>query len=395
MNALETRKVIHIYGDTTLEYPTTGEYIKKFKNENPETPMLVAKNKDQEFNNLCEVVGPPSRVMRWCCTVFKTGAITKKIEQSFKEKKSILTFYGIRRSESYSRSKYDRESDSPKISKQLVVSPIIDWFDADVWLYILANKISFNDAYKQGFSRVGCWCCPNNSLWSEYLSGIYMSSQYNTFKDILYKFAKKVGKEDWKEYIDTGKWRARQGGNGLEYSKRAIINFKPCVLEEDSYNFDLIRPIDDNLYNLFVPFGRVDFSLGNKRLGEVYIISNHTKKPILKLSGRTGTFTLKITVLERVGVFKIPKFTESYLKNQLTKYQTCIACSACQSVCKFNAIRIFNELPGQVSNSTINYCIDANKCVNCLECVTHFDGGCYMKKVLRTKKDSYHEEIKS
>ena len=34
----------------------------------------------------------------------------------------------------------------------------------------------------------------------------------------------------------------------------------------------------------------------------------------------------------------------------------------------------------------IDYTIDSSKCVGCLECVKHFDGGCYMKKVLRTKK---------
>ena len=32
-----------------------------------------------------------------------------------------------------------------------------------------------------------------------------------------------------------------------------------------------------------------------------------------------------------------------------------------------------------------NYKIDENKCVGCLECVKHFSGGCFMKKVLRTK----------
>lgn len=78
---------------------------------------------------MCEQIGPPSRVMRWCCTVFKTGAITKTLSQVFKDKTNVLTFYGIRKSESASRSKYERESESPKITKQTVVSPIIEWID--------------------------------------------------------------------------------------------------------------------------------------------------------------------------------------------------------------------------------------------------------------------------
>ena len=86
--------------------------------------------------------------MRWCCTVFKTGAIQKTIASAFKDKSNILSFQGIRHNESASRSKYERESESPKISKQTVASPIIDWIDYDVWLYILTTKIDFNYAYR-------------------------------------------------------------------------------------------------------------------------------------------------------------------------------------------------------------------------------------------------------
>jgi len=386
MRALETEKIIHIYGDTTLEYPESETYLNIFRKKYPFTPILVAKNKDQKFTDLCQVVGPPSRVMRWCCTVFKTGAITKKIEQTFKNKNRILSFQGIRRNESLSRSKYDRDSTNSKITKQLASSPIIDWLDFDVWLYLLSNQIPFNSAYRQGFSRVGCWCCPNNSDWSEYLSSIYMNKEYTDFHQILYSFAKKVGKKDWKEYIDTGKWKARQGGNGLEYSKNSVVEFKPCVLDENSYNFDLTRPITQNLYTLFKPFGIINEDLGNKRLNEIYIMDKKSGLPLLKLSGRIGTTALRITVINHIGCFKYSKLSESLIKNQITKYQTCIGCTYCQSVCRFNALTVTNTKPGNVSHDSIMYSIDSKKCLGCLECVTHFDGGCYMKKVLRLKK---------
>ena len=150
------KKIIHIYGDTTLEYDTSELYIKRFRQFHRDIPLLVAKNKDQDFNNLCEVIGPPSRVNRWCCTVFKTGSITRKIESTFAGAKQIISFHGIRRNESNSRSKYDRTSTESKITKQIVLNPIIDWTDFDVWLYIMSNNLDINDAYKQGFSRVGC-----------------------------------------------------------------------------------------------------------------------------------------------------------------------------------------------------------------------------------------------
>lgn len=386
LRAFGTEKIVHIYGDTTLEYPESEKYLSEFRKVYPQTPILIAKNKEQQFNDLCEVVGPPSRVMRWCCTVFKTGAITKKIEQVFGDRKQLLSFQGIRRAESVSRSKYDRDSRSSKISKQLVSSPIIDWLNFDVWLYILSNHLPFNNAYRQGFSRVGCWCCPNNSGWSEFLSSIYMPEEYEKFHEMLYSFAKNVGKPDWKEYVDQGGWKARQGGNGLEYSKNAVVSFKPCALEANSYNFELSRPISETLYTLFKPFGELNFDLGNKRLNEVYVLEKNTKDPILKLSGRLGSKTLRITVLKKVGMFKFPKTTEQALNNQITKFQTCIACGYCQSVCRFNALKVTNTEPGNVSNQTVRYTINSDMCRSCMECVTHFDGGCYMKKVLRVKK---------
>lgn len=388
MRSLQDERIVHIYGDTTLEYPESAKYIAVFRKKHPNTPVLVAKNYEQDFNDLCEVVGPPSRVMRWCCTVFKTGAIAKKIEQTFKGQNRLLSFQGIRRSESLSRSKYDRDSNESKISKQVASSPIIDWLEFDIWLYLLANDVPFNNAYRQGFTRVGCWCCPNNSNWSEFLSSIYMPEQYKKFHGLLYEFAKKVGKEDWKEYIDTGKWKARQGGNGLEYSKNTVVEFKPCVLEENAFNFELNRPIDDRLYTLFKPFGALNFELGNKRLNEVYVISKKSNSPLLKLTGRKGSTTLRVTVLKKEYPFVNLKTSEELIRDQITKFQICIGCTYCQSVCRFNALKVSNTKPGHVSTESISYTIDSTKCMNCLECVRHFDGGCYMKKVLRIKKEN-------
>lgn len=387
MSALGVENIIHIYGDTTLEYPDTAVYLTEFKQKYPRTPLLVAKNKDQDFNELCKVIGPPSRVMRWCCTIFKTGAITRKIDSTFRNKTRVLTFQGLRRNESISRSKYDRESDGKKITKQKTSAPLIDWLDFDIWLYILTKKIPFNSAYRNGFSRVGCWCCPNNSSWSEFLSKIYMESEYNKFHDILIDFATQIGKPDPYDYINSGGWKARQGGNGLAFSKNAVLSFKPCVLEENAYNFELNKPITDTLFELFKPFGILDFNIGNKRLGEVYVLNKKTREPILKITGKIGNTLVKVSVLKEEGIFKTPKIREMLIKNQITKYQTCIGCMACESVCKFNAITIKHYNKQENDKFFIDYKIDEKKCVGCLECVKHFDNGCYMKKVLRTKQD--------
>ena len=53
-------------------------------------------------------------------------AIAKEcgIISAYSGRKTVLTFYGIRRNESASRSTYERSSEGKKITQQLVASPI-------------------------------------------------------------------------------------------------------------------------------------------------------------------------------------------------------------------------------------------------------------------------------
>ncbi|MCR5608652.1 MAG: phosphoadenosine phosphosulfate reductase family protein [Lachnospiraceae bacterium] len=377
--ALCTNKILHIFGDTTLEFDLTYKYKERFVKEEG-IRVLTAKNREKDFEELCKIVGPPSRVMRWCCTVFKTGAISKTILSAFKNQSNILTFYGIRKNESASRSKYERESDSPKITKQTVVSPIIEWIDFDVWLYILTNKIDFNDAYRLGFARVGCWCCPNNSSRSEFLSKVYMYERYTKWHKLLLDFAKGIGKPDAEVYVNTGKWKARQGGNGLEISKKTVVAFEPCATEENAFNYELQREITEELYELFKPFGRINKELGNKRLGEVYVIDLKGNVALV-LQGRIGTNRLKVIIKnKKIAHSNSLDAAEKKIQCQLTKYQLCMGCKACESICKFDAIKIKS-----IGDKT-TYTIDDNKCKRCTECVGHFNAGCYMRKVIMTKR---------
>lgn len=379
--ALSRPEVVHIFGDTTLEFPFTYEYISRFRKEHPQTPLLTARNKEKDFQDLCRVVGPPSRVMRWCCTVFKTGVIQKKIRSLFREKSQILTFYGIRRSESVNRNKYERESDSPKITKQRIVSPVIDWMDFDIWLYLFTRGIDFNSAYRLGYARVGCWCCPNNSEWSEFLSSVHMKRQSEEFHSLLVEFAESIGKEDAENYVNEGGWKARQGGNGVAYARKSVVSFQPCVWEENAFNYELQRPISEELFELFRPFGYLDKHLGRESLGEVYV-RNQKGEILLKLQGRIGSKELKVTIVNvhLAGAGDL-KTAEERVKCQLTKYQMCMGCMACESVCRFNALSIKEQKDGAVK-----YSISEEKCRRCAECVNHFTAGCYMRKVLAIKR---------
>ncbi len=387
--ALGNPSIIHIFGDTTLEFPQTYEYVNRFRTENRKTPVLQQANKEQDFFELCEIFGPPSRSLRWCCTVFKTGYIGDILKKTFGEQQKILTFYGIRRNESNSRNTYDRSSVGRKITQQQVASPIIDWLDYDIWLYIITSGIDFNDAYRLGYTRIGCWCCPNNSEWSQFLTSIYMPAEYERFNSILLNFAIKMGKEDPEDYVKSGGWKARQGGAGIELSKNVAIEFTPCATDEKSFNYVLNKPITNDLYEFFKPFGDLNFDMGKARLGEVYILDSRTKQPIIKLQGRMGTKELRITILDTpIAGRKKTGEIELKFKCQITKFQLCAGCHACENVCSHGAIKLVKDGKG---DTDYKYVIDSDKCVHCFECINHYTGGCYMRKVLLPRGKEYSE----
>lgn len=378
IKALSNPSLVHIFGDTTLEFPSTMDYAMRYWDDHPQAIFQIAKNNEQDFYDVCEDIGPPARMMRWCCSMFKTGPITRVINNLYRNQQ-ILTFYGIRKSESVSRSKYNRiedDAESVKIQQQTVASPIFFWKDLDIWIYILSEGIDFNDAYRLGYDRVGCWCCPNNNQRAQFLSRIYMPEQSKKWRDFLINFAKKIGKPDPEVYVDSGKWKARQGGNGLAAAGDVKIKFTNCTAEEHAKIYRLVRPFDDELIGMFTPFGRVAPELGQKLLNEVLVLDIKTKVPILSIQpfGQDGyEHAVKVKTMNVADHDALQRM----VGYQIRKFNACRKCLKCESVCRAGAISIIGD----------SYYINPDKCVRCKMCVTakYLDGGCMMDKYLRTK----------
>ena len=66
IKALGNPNLVHIFGDTTLEFPTTLEYAERYRKSHLQAIFQVAKNYEQNFMSVCEDIGPPARMMRWC-----------------------------------------------------------------------------------------------------------------------------------------------------------------------------------------------------------------------------------------------------------------------------------------------------------------------------------------
>ena len=203
-----------------------------------------------------------------------------------------------------------------------------------------------------------------------------MPEQSKAWRNFLIDFAKKIGKPDAEEYVDSGAWKARQGGNGLAAAGDVKIRFTNCTTEDHAKIYRLVRPMDDEFLNMLTPFGRVAPELGQKLLREVLILDIRTNVPILSVQPfEQGGYEFAVKV--RTMNVKDHDDLQHMVGYQVRKFNACRKCLKCESLCKAGAISI----------SADRYYIDSKKCVHCKMCVTakYLRGGCMMDKYLRTK----------
>ena len=137
----------------------------------------------------------PSRLNRFCCTLFKENPTI----HNFDSKEKLLFLFGMRNSESSARSDYTDEWVNEKWGKRrdwLGILPIRKWTDLDIWLYILRENIEINTKYKKGYDRVGCGIvCPNYGKSTWVLDKYWYPTMYERWQRIL--------KED---FLSNYKW---------------------------------------------------------------------------------------------------------------------------------------------------------------------------------------------
>ncbi len=355
--ALPVGSFVVIFGDTGMEFPATYETVECAQRECEKdgTPFYIAQShfKPEESWKL---FGPPARVLRWCCSVHKSTPQTLKMREITGKNDYIgMDFVGVRAYESVARSKYDYENFGKKQKGQYSFNPILEWTSAEIWLYIFAQKLYVNRAYKEGNSRAGCLFCPMSGGCSDYFRRNSNSKEIDQYiqyiKDSYY--SKDVKQVD--SYLLNGGWNARNNGRDLADNP-----------------FRCIESIKDKKITITVIHPKTDWKEWIKTIGSLIEKDNGYA---VNYDGEYLDFNVEST--EKGYVVSIaeaitkeyPSFSKLF-RQVFRKAAYCAGCKVCETNCRFGCIKF------------VNGNVQIENCIHCHQCHL-IDSGCLLFHSLR------------
>lgn len=129
------------YNNTTIDPPELIQFIRKHYPEvqwnNPEKHLISMMSDSKSC-------GPPTRLMRWCCEVYKEQGGAGRF-------KAI----GVRAPESPRRKATWSFLSSHNKDGSPILCPLIYWTDRDIWQFIRERHMPYCCLYDQGFKRLG------------------------------------------------------------------------------------------------------------------------------------------------------------------------------------------------------------------------------------------------
>lgn len=350
-----------IFADTDMEFPTTHDVVEYIKNfcKYESIPFYIAKA-EMSSSKTWDLFGAPARRIRWCCTVHKTAPVINGICERHKmDKICSVMITGVRGDESSARSSYDTLSLGKKIIGQYSFHPIIEWSSAEIYLYTYMQNLIINEAYKFGFSRVGCIMCPNSSERHEFFKKTVFSERVDSFcEKIAENSSKDLSGPNEKIFLETGGWKTRLSGRELKFSEDERFKYYEKK-EVHQFSVTDLKP---------------EWKIWYKTIGKMLEISE--KEYILEYNKVERRCTLKydgnITIFEIENLGKTKNTIEFiyYFKNILAKTQYCIQCKSCVAEC-----------PNRNINMNNGKLIIEDKCIQCHACLRMRDGCLYYNSV--------------
>ncbi|GHV54671.1 hypothetical protein FACS1894216_15160 [Synergistales bacterium] len=331
--ALPKSGFVVVFGDTGMEFPDTYDVIEKTEEqcraeeiEFYRAASYFAPEKSWQF------FGPPSRVLRWCCSVHKSAPQTLKLREILGKNDYVgMDFVGVRAHESASRSDYDYENYGKKQKGQYSHNSILEWGSAEVWLYIYTHGLLINDAYKKGNSRAGCLFCPMGGGKADYFRNFCYPDEIKKYTDII---RETIDDRNIESYITNGGWIERKNGRDIKNNNIA------CYQDE----------IKDHAIIITVTNPKTDWHEWIKTLGEIPFK--------YKVESSNDGYTIKLP--ERL--LKESPLWIKLFKQVFHKAAHCVSCRVCETNCWNGCISFKNSL--KIEN-----------CTHCRQC-HNIDDGC-------------------
>lgn len=206
LSADQLKKTVHIINtDTLVESPVVAKWAQKSLKKMGEAADIqnlpfIPHRLTPDYNNTfwVNLIGRgypfPRKKFRWCTDRLKIQPVNKFIKEKLAEHGEIIMVLGTRKAESVNRAKtmayYEKKrvrellSPNPTLVNELVFSPLAEWTDDDVWIFLMQYKNPWGYSNQElltlykgatpdnecplmvekdlpscGRSRFGCWVC--------------------------------------------------------------------------------------------------------------------------------------------------------------------------------------------------------------------------------------------
>lgn len=335
--ALPHNAFMVVFGDTKMEFPDTYKLVDIVEQQcKDEGIAFYRASSHLDPNDSWRLFGPPSRTLRWCCTVHKSTPQTLKIREILGKPDYVgADLVGVRAAESLRRSEYEAENYGTKQKGQYAFYPILDWTSSEVWMYLFSRGILINNAYKFGSTRVGCLFCPMGGDRCDYLRHQVYTEKID---ELISAIRDTSTDSNVDSYIANGGWASRRSGRDIAGN---IAKYSDEI-------------VGDKLI-IHVTNPSSDWREWIKTLGDINF-------PYSVQGSETDYYVYVPAAINAT--------TESkFFKNVFHKAAYCIGCKVCQCNCPFSCISFENGLK-------------ITGCRHCRKC-HEIDYGCLMYNTLR------------
>lgn len=206
------------YSVTSVDPPELVQFIKE---QYPDVSRDIPRDEDGNaitmWNLIPKHLMPPTRIVRYCCAYLKeTGGYGRMVvtgvrwaESARRANDRALVNIGTAKKDRKMLMNDNDEArqlvESCYQRKKVVLNPIINWSDEDVWEFIHKYDVPYCKLYDEGYHRLGCIGCPMNTAAAAELV------KYPTYRRAYLRAFKKMLEERKRRDLKTLLGGGRRG----------------------------------------------------------------------------------------------------------------------------------------------------------------------------------------